>query len=343
MSKVSIARLLLILFASVLVLPGPTGIRSTRAQGVQDDEDDGIPFHFNGKTWRSKKAFIDSGARCGAPFEDEIKAGQVQDFLEKFKANKGAGRGKPGGGGSGTPNELAATSAAGSITIYVYFHVIQRDGTVMVSGTGFVSAALLDAQIAVLNKSYSSGTGGSDTPFRFVNAGADYIVNPSWYDAGPGTAAERDMKNTLRLGSADDLNFYTNGGAGYLGWSTFPWNYASNPKNDGVVCLWSSLPGGGSSPYDEGDTGTHEVGHWLGLYHTFQGGCNGNGDYVSDTPYERSAAYGCPSGRDSCRNKAGIDPIENFMDYTDDFCMFRFTAGQSGRMDAAWGAYRTGK
>ena len=176
MSKVSIARLLLILFASVLVLPGPAGIRSTRAQGVQDDEDDGIPFHFNGKTWRSKKAFIDSGARCGAPFEDEIKAGQVQDFLEKFKANKGAGRGKPGGGGSGTPNELAATSAAGSITIYVYFHVIQRDGTVMVSGAGFVSAALLDAQIAVLNKSYSSGTGGSDTPFRFVKAYEEHLT-----------------------------------------------------------------------------------------------------------------------------------------------------------------------
>jgi hypothetical protein len=112
---------------------------------------------------------------------------------------------------------------------------------------------------------------------------------------------------------------------------------------DGVVVHYNSLPGGTLAPYNLGGTGSHEVGHWVGLYHTFQGGCGGDcattGDLVCDTPAEATATSGCPSGKDTCAG-AGLDPIHNYMDYSTDACYDNFTSGQDARADFMMATYR---
>jgi hypothetical protein len=221
--------------------------------------------------------------------------------------------------------------------INVYFHVI-NNGTGLSNGN--ITDQMITDQINVLTAAYAQWG------WSFNLVSVDRTTNATWYTAGPNSTAETQMKNALRQGTADDLNIYSNNmGGGLLGWATFPSSYASNPKKDGVVVLYSSLPGGSAAPYNQGDTATHEVGHWMGLYHTFQGGCTNANDGVSDTPAERSPAYGCPTGRDSCagRKYPGLDPIKNFMDYTDDACMDHFTAGQDTRMDSMFTTYRFGK
>ena len=223
----------------------------------------------------------------------------------------------------------------GSVTIPVWFHVIRSSTTV-----GNTSSTKINNQIAVLNAAYSGQTGGANTAFRFVLAGVTRTTNSNWYNNCDSSSFESQMKSTLRRGGAETLNLYScNPQGGLLGWATFPSWYVDDPTMDGVVILDESVPGGNASPYNEGDSATHEVGHWLGLYHTFQGGCAIPGDSVADTPAESSAAFGCPVGRNTCSG-AGNDPIHNFMDYVDDDCMDRLTLKQSNRMGRQWNLYR---
>jgi len=218
-------------------------------------------------------------------------------------------------------------------TINVYWHVINQ-GTGMANGD--IPQSMITAQMNVLNAAYAV------TGWQFTLVSTDRTTNATWYTSSGGST-ESEMKNALRIRTADDLNVYWNTmGGGLLGRATFPSSYTGAPKMDGVVVLFQSLPGGSAAPYNFGDTATHEVGHWMGLYHTFQGGCSLSNDFVTDTPRERSAAFGCPVGRDTCK-QAGNDPITNFMDYTDDSCMNTFSTGQDTRMDSLFTTYRFGK
>lgn len=230
-------------------------------------------------------------------------------------------------------------------TIPVWIHVINK-------GSGFangdVPEDMIRAQMRVLDASYAGGTGGAGTGFDFQLAGITRTTNKVWFESlVTNFEVELEAKRALKRGGPETLNIYTVDGGPYLGFAYYP-NIVTNATYavlDGVVLDWRSLPGGTFAIYSEGDTATHEVGHWLALYHTFEGKCSVKNDFVSDTPAEFAPAFFCPVGRDTCigTSKPGLDPIFNFMDYSQDSCMFMFTAGQAERMQAAWTVFRAGE
>jgi hypothetical protein len=209
-------------------------------------------------------------------------------------------------------------------------------------GNGDVSDATIAAQMDVINQAFS-GVDSGGMAYEFDLLKTTRSADRKWYTGCYGRS-ERAMKSALREGGANTLNIYScNPSNGILGYATFPTSYDAQPSLDGVVILDESMPGGTAFPYNEGDTLTHEIGHWLGLYHTFQGGCGdysgSSGDFVADTAPEAEPAYQC-APRDTCTADARPDPIFNFMDYTTDACMYEFTPGQTTRSDLFWQAYR---
>ena len=275
-------------------------------------------------------------AQRGIKEPNQVTAAQASKIEQEFNtivAQQGAATGF---------TTFRAATVTPTIYIPVYFHVIY-------AGTqGRVATSTIQRQVQVLNDTFGGKTGGAVTHFRFYLNGEDWTNNAKWYN-DPFTY-EAAYKKKLHKGASRSLNIYTaNLGDVQLGWTTYPWQYKHAPHYmDGVVVHRGSLVGGSIANYNLGYSATHETGHWLGLYHTFEGydeisaqtgGCSGKGDRVADTPAEAVPSEGCKIGVDTCPSP-GVDPIHNFMDYSYDTCMNQFTAGQATRMHQEWTAYR---
>lgn len=221
-------------------------------------------------------------------------------------------------------------------TVPVYFHVV-HDGP-----AGDVSQQAIDAQIRVMNSTFAGSEGGYNTGFKYKLAEVTRTENATWFHHGYGDKAEREMKLALHRGGRNALNYYSTEASYYLGWAYFPNLSDARLYLDGIVVDWESMPGTSTryaGRYDLGKTAVHEAGHWINLYHVFQGGCNRWGDYVADTPPQLTASRGCPVGQDSC-SEPGLDSIHNYMDYSYDSCYDQFTSGQASRMQEAWLYFR---
>ena len=242
-------------------------------------------------------------------------------------------------------NKLGLNDEA-TINVDMYFHVISaydddnNNNEDNDNDDSSVSDEQLQNQMDLLNESYRP------YGFSFTLKGTTRTNNPEWYTAIPSSLVAGEMKRTLRVGGAATLNVYLNSSPA-LGYATLPNTYRIFPALDGVVIRDQSIPGGDLLRYNEGKTLVHEVGHWLGLLHTFPDvtygfgfTCPRDGDRVDDTPRQKTASFGCQVGKDSCPFFPGVDNIHNYMDYSDDACMIEFSAGQAERMHAMWNEYR---
>lgn len=275
-------------------------------------------FTCAGITFNSQEAFIRSGRRCATPDVSPYQITRIDNDMAAFRAANTAFR-----------------AIVQPVTINVQFWHF-TDGT-----EGQISEQQRVDQIAVLNNSFRDHR----VQFSYDPATVETVNNRRWFRMGHRSAAEREAKRNNQVDPHRNLNFYTAGpGGGLLGWATFPWDLAGDPELDGVVLLHSTLPGGSAAPYNLGLTGTHEVGHWVGLYHTFQNGCSAMGDHVGDTVAHADANYSKPQVglRHNACDPNQQAPIRNFMNYVDDDWMTHFTPEQGQRLRDHIGLYRSG-
>jgi Pregnancy-associated plasma protein-A len=212
-------------------------------------------------------------------------------------------------------------------TVPVWWHVIYDS-----SGIGNISDATINAQMEVLNEDYRAkagtmGSQGYDIKIQFELMGIDRTMNDTWF----GDNDEIGFKQALKKDTSLFLNIYSNN-TGYLGYAYYPQDSVGDL--DGIVLQYKSVGGrnNGFLVYDQGRTLVHEMGHYFGLAHTFEGGavCGNSystGDLIVDTNAESSDHYGC-SQTSTCGT---ADPIHNYMNYTDDTCMYQFTREQANR------------
>ena len=241
--------------------------------------------------------------------------------------------------------------------IPVVVHVIHNGGTENISDAQVIS------QIQVLNEDYGKlpGTNGDgagiDTHIRFCLAriGPDgECTNGIVRVKTPLTNHQSYQRTMLKQLSGWDparyLNIYVvrniDNGSGTLGYSSFP---DGPPEEDGFVVRYNAfgLNGTAVAPSNLGRTASHELGHWLGMYHTFQDGCGTDpcttGDLVCDTPPASAPHFGCPANANTCTNDVPDlnDLVDNYMDYTNDACKSMFTLGQADRAHGMLETFRS--
>jgi len=245
---------------------------------------------------------------CGTVTPPPTVLESVQEELDRFKATSPIQR--------------------DIVNVQVAFHVIHS-----LSGNGNISDLMIYNQINVLNEAYEQYN------IIFTLSSIDRTANDNWFSDME--SYEQQYKQQLNIDPAHHLNIYTGNMPGLLGWSYMPYSWSESYYMHGVCLSYTCLPGG-TYPYNLGRTASHEVGHYLGLLHTFDNGCNAPGDYVNDTPYQDDGnnIYTCNPNLDTCPNQLGTDPVHNYMNYVDDACLTEFTNGQSERMDEMIAQYR---
>lgn len=207
------------------------------------------------------------------------------------------------------------------VTVPMVFHIVHgRDST------GAIVGDITDAMIQLQVDSLNQGFAGTDISFSLL--GISRLENQYWFER----MYERfdNAAEYLHVDPLHVMNIYVGQHPGIGGAASFyPDNGSVGAPDDGLFINWRNFPGSASVNFSEGDTGVHESGHYFGLRHTFDGGCVAPGDGIDDTPYQGDNTVGCPVERDTCPDLPGLDPIHNYMDYSDDVCKFEFTPNQN--------------
>ncbi|KAF4949315.1 hypothetical protein FSARC_13522 [Fusarium sarcochroum] len=251
---------------------------------------------------------------------------------------------------------IISTSSQGkqfptSITVDVHFHISSTK-----EHENLITDAIVNAQWNVLHRSFAKYD--INLVLKSTERVIDDLTGQSFlvYE-GPdnGWVKYRDEENEFykqtRRGGYDALNLYffsdySPGATGYCAWPTViaegdELTFAQDSCQLSGLTMPNITPEQGAfEEWNLGHLAVHETGHWFGLNHTFTGGCSEPGDFVDDTPSQLTQIFGCPVGSDSCPEKPGLDPIHNFMGYTQDNCTSEFTPGQKRRMFETFFGFR---